>query len=185
MPKIPRLLVILALLLGFGAGVALHGTTLQAVTVELLPGAEEPADGGLLGLGGGKPDYRVEIDLGTRRVVCETLPDTPIGDGLRFEVPGRPPRAAVVGLRLVEDDAANDDLLEDLPVEGDAVEGDAFEGDVVEGQAYRFTLETGWSVLAGIEGFLGTPEGVLLAVLLSMGAVVLAGGLALRGALEE
>jgi len=174
MPRIPQLIVIPALVIAFGAGTALHGATLEAVTIQLLPGAEEPADGGVLGLGAGEPDYRVEVDLGRRTEDCGTLVDTPIGEGLRFAVPGSPPLASVAVLRLVEDDPAGDDLLEELDLGETPAEGGA-----VDGEAYRFVLETGWSLGTGIEGFMETIPGVLLAVILIMLVVMKAGILAM------
>lgn len=156
----------------FVGGVLLHGTTLEAVRVQLLPGAEEPRDGGVLGVGGSAPDYRLVLELGRREVECGTLEDTPVGEGLRFPVPGGVPRAAVVGLRLEEDDPADDDVLEELQVKGDEVEG----------VAYRFVLEEGWSLGAGIEWFLETPLGAITAVGLVVVVVVWGVALAMRGA---
>ena len=173
MPRWLQRLITPILFVAFVVGVLLHGTTAEAVLVELKEGAEEPRDGGVLGMGGA-PDYRLEVDLGRKVLECATYVDTRVGDGLRFEVPGPPPRGAVLALKLVEDDAARDDVLEEVPVEGD----------VVEGVAFRFTIERGWSLGAGVEWFLGTPVGVLVGALLAVGVVMTATGLALRSAVE-
>lgn len=162
------------LLLAFAIGAYVHGETLDAVVVELKEGAEEPRDGGLLGVGGGDPDYRLEVDLGRKVLECATYADRPIGEGLRFEVPGTPSVEAVLALRLIEDDPARDDVLETVPVTDD----------VVEGVAFRFRLERGWSAGAGVTWFLGTAVGVLVAALLGVGVVMWAGALALPGGLD-
>lgn len=176
-----RRLLFPLVLLAYAAGVAREGQTLEAVLVELLPGGEEHSDGGLFGVGAGDPDYQLTVQVGSgKKVDCGTKKDTPIGEGLRFEVPGSPPRSFVVGLRLEEDDAADDDLLEELDLLASPVAGGT-----VEGEAYRFTLETGWSIWAGIEGFMETIPGLLLAVALMMLVVVKASSLAVQPSLEE
>ena len=179
MPKNLQRLLAPVLLLAFCVGAWRQGTALESVWVEVLPGAEEPEDGGLLGIGTGPPDYRLDVELEAGTVSVSAPEDTTIGEGLRFEFPDRPPLGALVGLRLVEDDAADDDLLEELAVELPV------EGDRIDGEAYRFTLESGWSFFAGIEGFLETIPGVVLAVCLLMSVLMFAMKMALRGALEE
>jgi len=162
------------LLVAFAFGSYLHGGTLEAVVVELKEGAEEPRDGGVFGVGSGDPDYCLEVDLGRKVLRSATYKDTSVGDGLRFEVPGAPSVGAVLALRLIEDDAARDDVLEQVPVDGD----------VVEGVAFRFRLERGWSALAGIVWFLGTAVGVLVGALLGVGVARWAGEWALPGGLD-
>jgi hypothetical protein len=171
-PKAMRRVLGPVLILLFLGGVLLHAETLRAVEVTLIEGAQEPGDGALLGKSA--PDYRLEVRAQGRWIECATFKDTPIGEGLRFELPGTVPRGAVTDLRLVEDDAANDDLLEELPVEGDAVSGKAF----------HFELENGWAIGAGFEWFLGTPAGIVLALGAGLAILVLAGSFALRGVLE-
>ena len=80
----------------------------------------------------------------------------------------------VTELRLVEDDKLRDGVLEALPVEGDQVDG----------VAYRFTLGTTWSLGTGLERFLETTLGLLLALGLSFAIVTGAGSLAMRRATD-
>ncbi len=175
-----RRLLFPLVLLAYAAGIAREGQTLEAVRVELLPGSEDPVDGGLFGVGGGDPDYQLLVVLETRTEDCGTQQDTPIGEGLRFQVPGSPPLAFLTGLRLVEDDTAEDDLLEEL----DLVETPA-SGGVVEGQGYRFVFETGWSVFAGIESFMETIFGLVLGMVLVMLVISKAGALAMLTHIED
>ena len=119
------------LLVAFLGGVVLHGKTLEAVEVTLLEGAEEPADGGVAGIGGSPPDYRLDVRAGNRWLESAVFKDTTIGAGLRFEVPGPPPYGAATALRLIEEDKVVGDTLEELPIEGEAFDG----------KAYRFELE--------------------------------------------
>lgn len=159
------------LVLFFG-GVLLNGQTLEAVNVTLLEGAEEPTDGGVAGIGASPPDYRLDVKAGNKWLQSGVFKDTPVGDGLRFQVPGPPPYGACVGLRLVEDDKVNNDVLEELGINGEAFEGDT----------YRFELEQGWSLATGFEWFLSTPAGAILAVGAAVAIMVLAASFALRNA---
>ncbi|MDA1267237.1 MAG: hypothetical protein O2816_19320 [Planctomycetota bacterium] len=162
------------LLVAFLCGVLLHGKTLEAVKVTLLEGAEEPADGGVAGIGGSPPDYRLEVKAGNNWLQSAVFKDTRIGDGLHFEVPGPPPYGAATTLRLVEDDKIDNDILEELPIEGESFDG----------KAYRFELQSGWSLGAGFEWFLSTPLGAILALGASVALVVLAASFALRNAFD-
>lgn len=173
MARISRLVGPIAFVL-FGLGVALHGKTLTGVTVSPLEGTEEVEDGGVLGIGTGDPDYRLDVRVGKDWRQSATHQDKPMGDGLYFAITTEPPKGIVTSMRLVEDDAANDDVLDEALIEG----GEA------QSTAYRYEIEHGWSLGAGIEWFLGTTPGILLMLIVSASLVIGASGLALRGTIE-
>lgn len=157
---------LLLVFLAAGAiGAATNAGRAVGATVRLVEGAAEPADPSVLGVGRGSaaPDYRLDLRVGGDWIDCGTFPDTPVGEGLHFRIPGRVALDDVEELRLVEVDRVSDDVLERVSVGGRTAVG----------EAYRFEIETELDWWIGVDWLLSTPVGILVGVGIVVAVAVL------------
>lgn len=143
-------LFVLGLAVVSAFGVARHSESVVRVTVVPLEGAPTVKDG----LGGGDPDWRLDLRVGTKWFDLGTFQDQPFEEPLTWSLAHPEPLYQVRSVKLVEVDLAKNDVIEERPVAGLEFEG----------QSYRYTLETSFEWQAGIEWFLETPQGMLVAL---------------------
>jgi len=176
-PRRLALGVLTVLLAALATGIGLFGARLTAVRVTLLPGAEEASDAAVLGIGreGAAPDYRLDVLRRGEWLEGAVFQDTPIGEGLEWELPERLAPEDVTELRLIEVDRLDDDELERL-----AVADAAREDGVLAGRRYGFEPVARFDPLLGLDLFLDTPMGVLAAVGAMFATAVVALGRAAR-----
>ncbi len=144
---------------------ALNAKVISSVRIKLNPGVEEHLDHHLFGFGKEKelPDYRVSIrdrsgwrDLGTKL-------NTSARDWLEYPVKGNLRFQSAMEIRVVEDDAIEDDVLDQVQIAGESVRGGSFEYRI--GTAYRFE--------AGLKWFFDTAVGKAICLGITIAVVLL------------
>jgi hypothetical protein len=169
--RIARIVAGALLILLFSAfvlGCLLNAEAIKEVRVRLKPGAEEPGDHHLLGIGDRDklPDYSLRIRTRNRWAAAGTQLNTTAANWLVFPVKAALPLRHALELQLVEEDKLENDVLEQLPLTAMTITGKQFE----------FQIGTERSFESGMEWFFDTPIGkaISLGITIAVIAVILA-----------
>jgi hypothetical protein len=156
------------LFVAFAIGCLLNATAITEVRMRLKPGAEEPGDHHLLGIGEKEklPDYRLSIRTKDGWEEVGTRLNTSAAGWLGFPLGSGLPARRALELQLIEDDKVENDILEQLPIRGTAFSGKQFD----------FTIATRQSFESGMEWFFDTPIGkaISLGITIAVAVFILA-----------
>jgi hypothetical protein len=157
--------VLIVLFVTFAMGCLLNATAITEVRMRLKPGAEEPGDHHLLGIGDQDklPDYRLSIRTKDGWEQVGTRMNTSAAGWMSFPIVNGLPARRALELQLVEDDKLENDVLEQLPMIGTAFSGKRFD----------FTIATKQSIESGMEWFFDTPVGKAISLGITIAVVVL------------
>ncbi|HEX7901488.1 MAG TPA: hypothetical protein VF950_27260 [Planctomycetota bacterium] len=159
------------LVLGSAIAAFFNSERLDAVTVRFTGPGAEPKDVHIPGRDKDdvKPDYRLDIVRDRGRDSCGPIWDTSAAAGIRFVVPGDFPLRDARELVLVENDTVSDD---------DPVTRVAFAPPRMSANGFAFDVESSRSFALGLFWFLGTPVGLVIALVAILVLLCLLGSLA-------
>lgn len=144
------LIMVLAL---FTVGVcAYKSESLSAVSIKLKAGQSDRYDTPIPFLshkGDELPDYKVQYRKNERWNTVGTIHNRSAAQWLKFGVADEPSVSLVQGIRILEDDSLNDELLDEVQVTAMELNGTVFD----------IRIETDYSFKAGMDWFASTPFG--------------------------
>jgi hypothetical protein len=164
-------MLVAVLAIVFTAGAAMNRTAMTAIKVQLKPGAEEPGDHHLLGVGGKDklPDYELRFRSGDDWHTVGARRNQSAAAGLEFPMKEPWPLRKVEELRLVETDHMEDDVLEQLPAGEGRLAGKAFEFEIIQAESWSAGAQWVWDTAIGKAILLGITIGVAAVIFANLG----------------
>ena len=155
----------------FFVGVAINRTAMTAVKVQLKPGAEEPGDHHVLGVGAKDklPDYEVRFRTGDEWRTIGVRRNTSAAGGLEFPLKEPWPLRKVEELQLVETDHLENDILEQFPVNEGKIVGKAFEFEIAHAESWNAGAQWFWDSMIGKAILLGITLGIAAIIFANLG----------------
>lgn len=155
----------------FLIGVAMNRNAMTSVSVNLKPGAEEPGDHHLLGIGDSDklPDYELRFRDGEDWHTIGLQPNQSAAEGLEFPLKNPWPLYRVEEIKLIENDHLENDVLEQLPVQTSKLSGKSFDFEIIESSSWTAGSQWCWDTAIGKAFLLGITIGVAAIVIARLG----------------